>query len=224
MHWLERWIFPPRCVVTDEVTEDLDINPELVAKWRPRAELCPRCAEISPQGLVCGRCMRQPPVVCRTQIAFEFDHELRALVHQLKYGKQLHLTRLFAELMASRLNKQGIDALVPIPLHRKRLHERGYNQALEIARMLSKQLDLPVIHALTRPRATASQTHLNAQQRKQNLKDAFVYQPKSLERVKQIALIDDVITTGSTMQAAAQTLDRAQPGLVIQAWALAKTF
>jgi ComF family protein len=223
MHWLERWIFPPRCVVTDDLTDELDIRPELVAKWRPRGELCPRCAEISPDRLVCGRCIKSPPIVARTQIAFEFEHELRALVHQLKYGKQLHLTRLFAQLMADAIETDGVEALVPIPLHPTRLRERGYNQALEIARMLGKQLDLPVIHALTRPRATASQTQLNAQQRKQNLKSAFAYKPETLQGRNRIALVDDVITTGSTMQAAAATLLNHQPDLHIQAWALAKT-
>lgn len=223
MHWLERWIFPPRCVVTDQLTPALDIQPGLVEKWRPKKDLCPRCAEISPRGLVCGRCLKSPPIMARTQIAFEFEHELRALVHQLKYGKQLHLTRLFAELMADAIETDGVEALVPIPLHRTRLRERGYNQALEIARMLGKQLDLPVIDALQRPHATESQTHLNAQQRRQNLKSAFTYCADSLTGIHNIALVDDVITTGSTMHAAAHTLNKAHPTLTIHAWALAKT-
>ncbi|UQB42400.1 ComF family protein [Thiomicrospira microaerophila] len=223
MHWLERWIFPPRCVVTDRLTDRLDISPALVEKWRPKVDLCPRCAEPSAQGWVCGRCLRSPPAFSRTQVAFEFEHELRELIHQLKYHRQLHLTRLFAELMAESFDRHGVEALVPIPLHRTRLRERGFNQALEIARMLGKQLDLPVVDALSRPKASPSQTNLNAQQRRRNLKSAFVFQPQSLNGIGKLALVDDVITTGSTMQAAASTLANAQAGLVIEAWALAKT-
>ncbi|WFE69701.1 ComF family protein [Thiomicrospira sp. R3] len=223
MHWLERWIFPPRCVVTDKLTERWDIAAHLVEKWRPQLALCPRCAEISPKGLVCGRCLSTPPAFSRTQVAFLFEQELRDLVHQLKYGRQLHLTRLFAELMAQSFDAAGIEALVPIPLHRSRLRERGYNQALELARMLSKPLDLPVINALSRPKAGLSQTHLNAQQRRQNLKAAFAFEPESLRGFTRVALVDDVITTGSTMQSAGATLTHEQPGLVVEAWALAKT-
>lgn len=223
MHWLERWIFPPRCVVTDRLTDRLDVSPALVEKWRPKVDLCPRCAEPSTQGWVCGRCLRSPPAFSRTQVAFEFEHELRDLIHQLKYQQQLHLTRLFAELMAASFERDGVEALVPIPLHRARLHERGFNQALEIARMLGKQFDLPVVDALSRPKATPSQTHLNAQQRRQNLKSAFAFEPESLRGFTKVALVDDVITTGSTMQSAASTLTHEQPGLVVEAWALAKT-
>jgi ComF family protein len=223
MHSLERWIFPPRCVVTDKLTQTLDIQPGLVEKWRPKVDLCPRCAETSPNGFVCGRCLKSPPAVHCTQVAFEFDHELRDLVHQLKYSKQLHLSRLFAELMALSIQPNKVQALIPIPLHRSRLRERGYNQALEIARMLGKQLHLPIINALTRPDAGISQTQLNAKQRKENLKDAFSCQAERLAGFTHLAIIDDIITTGSTMQAAAETLLNNQPGLVIEAWALAKT-
>ncbi|WP_044411527.1 ComF family protein [Thiomicrospira microaerophila] len=223
MHCLERWIFPPRCVVTDQLTPALDIQPDLVEKWRPKVDLCPRCAETSPNGWVCGRCLKSPPAVHCTQVAFEFDHELRDLVHQLKYGKQLHLTRLFAELMAQVIEVNEVQALIPIPLHRSRLRARGYNQALEIARMLSKLVKRPVIHALSRPKPNPSQTHLNAQQRRQNMQNAFAYQPHSLINIQKAALIDDVITTGSTMQAAATCLQAAQPDIQLEAWALAKT-
>lgn len=222
MHWIEKWLFPPTCVISGAKTLEQDLDTAFIQKWQITEPICPVCAETSPQGLVCGVCLRQPPAFYRTQVAFRFDDELRELIHQYKYQRQLHLSRLFAELLAQQLDASGVQGLVPIPLHSQRLRQRGYNQALELARVLSAELNLPILTNLTRPQPTQSQTHLNAKQRKQNLKKAFQAQPLP-EEIRHIALVDDVMTTGATMQAAAESLQGAQPGLVVQAWALAKT-
>lgn len=223
MHWLERWLFPPTCVITGAATEQFDLQQTFVDKWQISPEICPRCAEPSPHGQICGLCLNSPPAFYRTQVAFKFDAELRDLIHQFKYAQHLHLSRLLAQQLADRLDFQGVEALVPIPLHTSRLRERGYNQALELARIISKQLNIPIVHALTRQTATPSQTKLNANQRRQNLKQAFVADATLLKGLKHIALIDDVITTGATMQSATKVMQKQQPGLVVQAWAVAKT-
>lgn len=223
MHWLEKWLFPPTCVITGVTCEKKDLDPSFVSKWQIGSEVCPRCAEPSPQGLLCGQCLAKPPRVNRTQAAFRFEDELRDLMYQYKYHQQLHLSRLFAELLAEKVEFQGVQGIIPIPLHPSRLRERGYNQAFELARMLSPMLNIPIISALTRPLATPSQTRLKAKQRHQNLNQAFVADPQLLDNLDQVALLDDVITTGATMQAAAKQLQTARPGLVVEAWAVAKT-
>ena len=223
MHWLERWLFPPTCVISGELTEKLDLKPEYLTRWQLDKARCPVCAEPSPEAQVCGVCLHHPPAFIRSQVGFQFTDELRELIHQYKYQQQLYLSRLFAECWQQQLQTQGIQALVPIPLHRKRLRERGYNQALELARMLSRELKIPVVNALNRQKATVSQTGLKASQRVKNLKAAFYAEAHKLQGLKHIALIDDVMTTGATMHQAAKTLTEVQPGLVVEAWALAKT-
>ncbi len=223
MHWLERWLFPPTCVITGTATEQFDLQQTFIDKWQISPEICPRCAEASPHGQICGLCLNSPPAFYRTQVAFKFDAELRDLIHQFKYAQHLHLSRLLAEQLADRLDFQGVEALIPIPLHTSRLRERGYNQALELARIISKQLNIPIVHGLTRQVATPSQTKLNAKQRRRNLKHAFAADGSQLGELRHIALIDDVITTGATMQSATKVLQKQQPGLVVQAWAVAKT-
>lgn len=223
MHWLEKWLFPPTCVITGRTSAQYDLDSAFISKWQIGDDVCPRCAEPSPQARVCGQCLNQPPSVSRTQVAFDFEDELRDLMHQFKYHKQLHLSRLFAELLSAQLDSQGIQAIIPIPLHTARRHQRGYNQAYELARVLSPILNIPIVSALTRPRATPTQTHLKAKQRRQNLKQAFQADSNLLSHLEKVALLDDVITTGATMQAAANTLQSVQPGLVVEAWAIAKT-
>lgn len=223
MHWIEKWLFPPTCVITGAPAEQFDLQQTFIDKWQISPETCPRCAEPSPHGQICGQCLNSPPAFSRTQVAFKFDAELRDLIHQFKYAQHLHLSRLLAEQLADRVDFQGVEALIPIPLHKSRLRERGYNQALELARIISKQLNIPIVHGLTRQTATPSQTKLNAHKRRQNLKHAFVADALQLSGFEQIALVDDVITTGATMQSATQALQKQQPGLVVQAWAVAKT-
>lgn len=223
MHWLEKWLFPPTCVITAVTTEKHDLDPAFIAKWQIGSDICPCCAEPSPQGLLCGHCLSRPPTFSRTQVAFAFEAELRDLMYQFKYHQQLHLSRLFAELLANQLHVQGIQAIIPIPLHPSRLRERGYNQAYELARVLSRILNIPIVSALTRTLATPTQTQLKAKQRHQNLKQAFQADASLLKDLDRVALLDDVITTGATMQAAANQLQSAQPGLVVEAWAVAKT-
>ncbi|MBE0493032.1 MAG: ComF family protein [Thiomicrospira sp.] len=223
MHWLEKWLFPPTCVITAVTTKKHDLDPSFIAQWQIGSDVCPCCAEPSPQGLLCGQCLSKPPQFSRTQVAFTYQAEFRDLMAQFKYHQRLDLSRLFAELLAPQLHTQGIQAIIPIPLHSTRLRERGYNQAYELARMLSPMLNIPIVSALTRPLATPSQTQLKAKQRRQNLKQAFEADAVLLKDFDRVALLDDVITTGATMQAAASRLQDAQPGLVVEAWAMAKT-
>jgi ComF family protein len=111
---------------------------------------------------------------------------------------------------------------LPVPLHRERLLERGYNQADEIARIWSRELAIPVDRkALIRTRATPSQSGLSARQRELNVRRAFAYQPK--HEYRHVALVDDIVTTGSTVSEIARALHRAGVDYV-EVWALARVY
>lgn len=226
MDWLEKWLFPPTCVITQQPTIALDIDPLFISLWQRYGDACPCCANKSIKNKICHECKATPRLIDRTKVAFAFRGELRKLVHQYKYQEQLHLSQLFARLMTQQLELDHVDALIPIPLHPGRLVERGYNQAFELARLLGKDLSIPVYQTLIRTHATVSQTQLSWSQRQLNLKQAFALNPKAkvdLQSIQTLALVDDVITTGATLKAAASLLKAHYPDLKIQAWALAKT-
>jgi len=148
------------------------------------------------------------------------DDRTRALVHQLKYGRAIHLAaelgRLAAESFADERLQPALDAswpLVPVPLHRSRFQHRNFNQAAEIARAVAKHTGLPLLAALKRIRRTDTQTRLGRKERLQNLHGAFAVTPAGRRHLASIGssviLIDDVLTTGSTVEACAATLSRA---------------
>jgi ComF family protein len=142
---------------------------------------------------------------------------MRKAVHALKYDGQTSLARPLAELMGSVARKHGlhqVDAIVPVPLHPRRLRERGYNQATLIARELARSLGLPILEeVLVRSRATKTQTQLSAAERRINVVDAFTAEP-ALPGGRNLLLVDDVCTTGATLQACADALRRGGAGRV----------
>jgi ComF family protein len=129
-------------------------------------------------------------------------------VHKFKYKGVTALAEPLGGLMAEYWSKHRtpVDVLVPVPLHKSRLRERGFNQAALLARQLSKQIDVAVNeHTLVRQRATASQVDLNTEERKKNVRDAFLCTTSALAD-RRVLLIDDVCTTGSTLEACAVAL------------------
>jgi ComF family protein len=177
--------------------------------------LCDRCGDPLPTWRsfslplsVCPRCRRTICRVDRTRAIGEYDGALRAIIHAIKYEGRRSLARPLAELMRIRGADvlKGADGLVPVPLHRSRRRERGFNQAADLAR----HLDLPVHEALRRLRATASQIGLPAAQRHRNVRNAFGITRAARGLVgSTIVLIDDVTTTGATLEACALALKEA---------------
>ncbi len=156
----------------------------------------------------CGRCRRMPRAVDRARAIGEYDGVLRALVHALKYDGRRSVARPLAALMRDRGRDvlDGAVAVVPVPLHRWRALARGFNQAVDLARCLGP----PVVPALRRARATPSQTGLDAPARRRNVRGAFVptRDVAALEGATAV-LVDDVRTTGATLEACARTLKQA---------------
>jgi ComF family protein len=173
---------------------------------------CDHCALPLPMpGLTCAQCIRQPPAFSQVIVPWLYDFPIDALVTRFKHQAKWPLGRLLAELLSQTLRHrfdEGLerpDILVPVPLASKRMRQRGYNQAAMLASWLGSAMQLPVDERLIkRVKETPAQQGLNAKARKRNLRDAFALPAPHRVIDRHIALIDDVLTTGST----ADTLTR----------------
>jgi ComF family protein len=172
-----------------------------------------------PEPAICGDCLRQPPPLDGVIATFTYGWPVDGLLRNFKFHQDLAAGRLLAGLMTTTCSTQPRpQALVPVALHRQRLRQRGYDQALELARPLADTLQLPCLPVLQRQRATRPQSELDAAQRRGNLRGAFAV---STTVPAHVALVDDVMTTGATLHAAARALRRAGAQRV-DAWICAR--
>jgi ComF family protein len=183
---------------------------------------CPRCAAPGAGNAECGACLADPPHYDASCAAFAYAFPVDALVQSLKYGGQLALAGLFAQELHRRVGEQrGIDLIVPLPLHPARLAERGFNQAAEIAKPLSRLRGIGMdAHCARRVRDTAPQTALPWNERATNMHRAFACS-RDLGGLR-VAVVDDVMTTGATLDEFAQTLKRGGAAWV-ENWVVART-
>lgn len=167
---------------------------------------CPQCATPTPQGEHCGHCLKQPPAFAASYAAWRYAFPADRLIQGLKYNGRLALASVFAEALDAALPTDfSADLLLPVPLHPDKLAERGFNQALEIARVLATRRALPVDFSLVqRQRATLSQTTLPWAKRAANIRNAFLCRGDLHGR--RVAIIDDVLTSGATANELARTL------------------
>lgn len=175
------------------------------------APLCTRCGRPLHKPALCPSCRRSPPRLAQIRACVRFDDAIRAAIHALKYRGVFALGAELGVLMASgwRRIDPGIDGLVPIPLHSTRQRTRGYNQSHLLAVGLSRHSGYPLLtNALHRSRDTGHQVGLSLDERRQNVAGAFVANPDVVAE-RHILLIDDVITTGATLDAAAHALHHA---------------
>lgn len=185
---------------------------------------CTRCGRAVVSDGVCARCRTSPLRIERIRAATYLEGVLRQAVHLLKYSGRTALAAPLGEMMAAYWTRHPMpaDVVVPVPLHVSRLRKRGYNQAALLARALAQRTGLAVDErTLMRQRATAPQVELGAEQRKENVRDAFCCSGDSLAG-QRVLLVDDVCTTGSTLEACAIAL-REQGGVhSVQALTLAR--
>lgn len=157
----------------------------------------------------CGECLSDPPAFDAVIYASLYQAPMDHWVHQLKFGGQLSSARLMAEALFPELQNLAHDIpIIPVPLHPKRLRKRGYNQASEIAKIIGKMQNRPILdHILIRNKATQMQAELREKQRAANVASAF--QCKQAIDHEHVLLLDDVMTTGQTLRASAKTLKKA---------------
>ena len=192
---------------------------------------CARCALPLPHASTrCGRCLARPPAFCHAVVPLLYRFPLDALIPAFKYRRHNRYGLLLARQLADHLQQHLAEPealipelLVPIPMHPKRQAQRGYNQAFELTRDLAGALHLPCrADLLQRARQTAAQEGLDAAARRRNLRGAFTCpHPAQLEGLH-LALIDDVMTTGATLNEASRTL-LAAGAASVQVWCVART-
>ena len=211
-------LFPPRCVGCRET------GVSLCARCREEFELieppfCPHCGRPRSNSRLCPLCQHDPLRIDGVRSVAYHDGVLREAIHGFKYSNLRDLAIPLGELMSDYWRKRPLPAgiLVPVPLHHGRLRERGYNQAALLTRELGKTVGLPISEdSLARVRATRPQVELGPQERKENVYGAFRCSDVQLKG-KRILLIDDVCTTGATLQACSIALKQAGARSV---WAL----
>ena len=188
---------------------------------------CPRCATPYDHPDVhgeCGRCQHRPPPFDRAVAVYRYAPPVDHFIRALKFHGQLGLGRWLGERLTERIAADDArpQLIVPVPLHRARLRSRGYNQALELARPAARTLGLPIdARTLRRIRATDAQSDLPFEARRRNVRGAFAVADPEAVRDRRIALIDDVMTTGNTVGAAAAAL-RAAGAAEIEVWVIAR--
>lgn len=181
--------------------------------WLPEAH-CPQCAKPTPAARTCGDCLAHPPRFDRVQAAFAYDFPVDRVIQRYKYAGQLALGSLLAESLAERVDPAGIDVIVPMPLAPARLAERGFNQSLELARVVAARHRIPLApHACRRVKHTPPLASLPWDERAKNIRGAFVCDADF--EGKAVAVVDDVLTTGATMNELARNLRRAGARTVV---------
>ncbi len=200
--------FPRRCVGCGKGGGFL--CPECLGKL-PRLvpPLCPHCGRPQASGIVCPSCRQRQTEIDGIRSPFRFDEVIRKAIHELKYRNLKAISPCLAELLADYLRSNPLpgEALVGVPLHPRRLRERGYNQSSLLARELGRRIDLPVIEdCLIRVKQAQPQVRaVDVEERRRNVADAFVCRDEKVSG-KQIILIDDVCTSGATLESCAAAL------------------
>jgi ComF family protein len=180
---------------------------------------CPRCALESPRGEICGRCLSEAPHYDATVAALAYEFPADALVHSLKFRGELALAGYLGGILLRCIPDAGVDSVVPVPLSADRLRRRGYNQAVEIARHVARgPVDLGLC---VRERDTPAQMDLPYAERRRNVRGAFRCTRALLGT--SVAVVDDVMTTGATLDEIAQVLKKAGAARVVN-WVVARTF
>ncbi len=183
---------------------------------------CPICLLPVTTANICGACLKKPPAFTQSIAALQYTFPVNALIHSLKYQANLAIAPILAQLLTEKLTTTELpDFIIPMPLHPKRLRERGFNQALEISRSIAKVYKITLLaDACKRNRNTPFQAALPWKERQKNIRNAF---DCTLDLTgKHIAILDDVMTTGTTLNELAKVI-RKQGATTISGWVIART-
>jgi ComF family protein len=222
-------LYPTRCLLcgtTETGGAGLCVECE---NFLPRNEVaCARCAlplpSTSGTNLICGNCQKKAPPFDQIIAPFYYLQPLNYFISEFKFQSRLVYGRLLADLMLGELKQNAIkmpDLLLPVPLHKSGLRQRGFNQSSELCRHLSKHLSIPWSpDLLLKHRETVHQRSLKRKERKKNISGSFRYLGR--KAWLHVALVDDVVTTGATVEAAATVLKAAGVQRV-DVWAVCRT-
>jgi len=215
-------LYPRRCVVCGD---DLELGQRgpLCDEHRRRVVLvedpfCERCGQkmftAAASELLCAECRQSKRHFDRAFSATVYNDVMQPLVHLYKYGMRQYLARVLArwmiDFMHRHIDAASLDAIVPVPLHWRRFRYRGFNQAIALARPIRREFGLPIItHVLRRTRHTVPQVNLGLKERLTNIKGAFGVRQAGRIEGKHLLLVDDVYTTGATINECARVLKRA---------------
>ncbi|NCC26685.1 MAG: ComF family protein [Gammaproteobacteria bacterium] len=225
-------LFPPTCVLCGApgiaTAGGRDLCPGCMAELPYNRDACIQCAipfeSPMPLGVRCAACQRHAPPFDTSLAAFRYETAIPSLVVGVKFRGRLNLARLLGQCLADRVREADPprpEVLLPVPLHPSRLRTRGYNQALEIARVVGRELALPIDDAsCIRIAPTPPQAGLDERARHRNIRGAFLVQ--GLVPWRHVAILDDVVTTGSTVAELSRVLRRVGVQR-IQVWAVART-
>ncbi|GAB3397882.1 ComF family protein [Massilia agilis] len=226
--WWHRWpralaqaLLPSCCALCGQACGHV-VCTDCHAQYVSERARCARCANPLPAPApLCGACLADPPAFDATVVAADYAAPLDQLVLQLKFASQLALAPWFAQLLRDAALAQAgpalPDLLCPVPLGPQRLVERGFNQALEIARPLARSLGVPLQARLAlREVDTRAQSGVAPGERKRNIRGVFSVAPQMMDAVagRHVGIVDDVMTTGSTLDELASTLKQAGAGRV----------
>ena len=203
---LARHLLPSSCLLCGADSENTLLCPACSADLpRQATAVCPQCSIETSLGERCGTCLKSPPAFTRTIAAFRYDFPVDRLIQALKYSHQLPLAKWLGSSLSEQIATDENDLLLPLPLHPSRLRDRGFNQSAEIARTIHSRLGIPMnVDCLTRIRATPPQAALPLKERAKNVRGAF--ECAADLSGKRILLVDDVMTTGSTLRECAHVL------------------
>jgi len=176
---------------------------------------------------ICGVCLKTNRHWSLCTAAYEYCEPVSDLIHQFKYQHELRLKYTLCHALIENVEFQESlpDFLIPVPMHYSRLAKRGYNHSLILAKTLSERLNIPVIHAVKKVHETPSLTKLSSKERAKTIKQSFeldTVTTKNLLNGKHVAIIDDVVTTGTTSSEVAKVLLQAKPRDIV-VWCIART-
>jgi ComF family protein len=226
-NWLnnvQQWLYPPRCTLCGDPGEGhYDLCHPCLTALPHNLHPCRQCGlplEGS-EAHLCGRCLKKAPPFDRAVIPLLYQPPLDRLILALKFHQGLAHARLLGQLLAEAVEQSDSrpQLIIPVPLHPQRLRERGYNQALEIARPAARRCAIPIaLDHVERTRATGTQTRLKYKERHKNMRGVF----EVIRDVPQhVAIVDDVVTSGATVSALAKALKQAGATRV-DIWAVAR--
>ena len=221
--WLLDLFFPPVCAIRKALLDgrgkNLTLCPTCLKAIRPvHSPYCPRCGLPVPsgdgEGHLCGLCLKERWYFEVHRTSGLYEGALKEAIHRFKYGGVFSLVRVFGDLLQPNFQTlsqdYSVDVMVPVPLHIRRLRERGFNQALLLVRELSKRTGIPYKErVLQKIKDTPVQIALKKRERRKNLTGAFQVKDQEAIQGKAVLLVDDVYTTGATVNECSRALLRA---------------